>query len=100
MAGGSRPGAGRKKGSGNKVVPDEYDPETQEALSPLEYMLRVMNNPKVDPGRRDRMAVASAPFVHERADKGGKKKSVQEAAEEESQGGDFRPMAKPGSAVH
>jgi phage terminase small subunit len=31
---------------------------------PLEYMLKVMNDPKADPARRDRMAVAAAPFLH------------------------------------
>lgn len=35
-------------------------------LSPLQYMLRVMRNPKADAERRDRMAVAAAPFIHPR----------------------------------
>lgn len=34
--------------------------------TPLKYMLRVMRNSKADPDRRDRMAVAAAPFIHPR----------------------------------
>jgi hypothetical protein len=36
-------------------------------MSPLAYMLTVMNDPDADPARRDRMAVAAAPYVHARA---------------------------------
>ena len=36
-------------------------------MSPLAYMLTVMNDPDADPARRDRMAVAAAPYVHVRA---------------------------------
>jgi hypothetical protein len=51
-------------------------------LSPLEYMLLVMNDPDADPARRDRMAVAAAPYVHVRvADaKLGKKEAAEQAA--------------------
>jgi phage terminase small subunit len=35
-------------------------------LTPLEYMLAVMNDPKADRTRRDRMATAAAPYVHGR----------------------------------
>lgn len=35
--------------------------------SPLDYMLAVMLDAKADPLRRDRMAMAAAPFVHLRA---------------------------------
>ena len=40
----------------------------RQGMTPLEYMLDVMNDPVVDPIRRDRMAVAAAPFVHAKAD--------------------------------
>jgi hypothetical protein len=51
-------------------------------LSPLEYMLSVMNDPDADPARRDRMAVAAAPYVHVRvADaKLGKKEAAEQTA--------------------
>jgi phage terminase small subunit len=49
-------------------------------LSPLEYMLEVMNNRKAEPERRDRMAVAAAPYVHGKMGEKGKKESKREAA--------------------
>jgi hypothetical protein len=35
-------------------------------LTPLEYMLRVINDPSAAQTRRDRLAVAAAPYVHPR----------------------------------
>jgi hypothetical protein len=32
--------------------------------TPLDYMLRVMRNPKVDPARRDEMAKLALPYLH------------------------------------
>jgi len=51
-------------------------------LSPLDYMLSVMNDPDADPARRDRMAIAAAPYVHVRAAdaKPGKKEAAEQAA--------------------
>ncbi len=51
-------------------------------ISPLDYMLSVMNDPGVDDARRDRMAIAAAPYVHVRAAdaKPGKKEAAEEAA--------------------
>jgi hypothetical protein len=37
-----------------------------EKLMPLEYMLAVMRDPKATQLRRDRMAIAAAPFCHPR----------------------------------
>jgi hypothetical protein len=34
----------------------------------LEYMLAVMNDARADDARRDRMAIAAAPYAHPRAD--------------------------------
>ena len=34
------------------------------ADSPLEYMLRVMRDPAVEPGRRDEMAKLALPYLH------------------------------------
>ena len=36
------------------------------SMSPLDYMLHVMRNGAVESARRDRMAIAAAPFVHAR----------------------------------
>lgn len=33
-------------------------------ITPLDYMLKVMRNPKADASRRDEMAKAAAPYVH------------------------------------
>src|SRR5687767_2898219 len=68
--GGPRPGAGRPKGS-SKGVPKQQGREQialakAKGLTPLEYMLAVMNNEAEDVARRDRMAQAAAPYVHAR----------------------------------
>ena len=36
----------------------------QAGLTPLNYMLVVINDPAAAPSRRDRMAIAAAPYVH------------------------------------
>lgn len=66
MAGGKRPGAGRPKGSRNKVTAKREAEVAQSGLTPLAYMLKVMRDTKVDKARRDEMAKASAPYVHPR----------------------------------
>ena len=68
--GGYRPGAGRPRGSRNKIrkiggVPSDVVEEARQAcLSPLAHMLRVMNDQGEDPNRRDRMAIAALRFCH------------------------------------
>ena len=51
-------------------------------MTPLEYMLIVMRDADADPMRRDRMAVAAAPYAHPKADAivAGKKAEAAEAA--------------------
>lgn len=74
-----------------------------EGLSPLDYMLKVMNDPAADDGRRDRMAVAAAPYVHGKmADAaGGKKEQRQKAAEDvAAHGSKFAPPAPPRVVVN
>lgn len=59
-----------------------------EGLTPLEYMLRVMNDPCEAKERRDRLAIASAPFVHPRKGEGatGKKEEQSDRAKLASTG--------------
>lgn len=86
--GGYRPGAGRPKGAKSSKAKPKTAPQTKSVpkgkskkrsqrkdKSPLEYMLRVMNDPAADPSRRDRMAIAAAPFLHARGAEGAIKRS-------------------------
>lgn len=100
--GGARPGAGRpktaraskeparkevrKQGARDDIPRDVFDAAHSENLSPLDYMLKVMNSAEADDGRRDRMAVAAAPFVHTKMGEGGKKDQKQAAAEKAATG--------------
>src|SRR4051794_26756346 len=67
MRGGERPGAGRPKRSAQPRRDRMMTALASGRLSPLDYMLVVMNDPAADPTRRDRMAVAAAPHLHVRA---------------------------------
>lgn len=60
-------------------------------------MLGVMNDTAADEARRDRMAIAAAPFVHARVDASGGKKAERQANAERAvaQGGKFAPPAPP-----
>jgi hypothetical protein len=107
--GGYRPGAGRPKGVKNraketaKVAPDIRKAARKAQMSPLEYMLAVMNDDDADDSRRDRMAVAAAPFVHAKpSDKPeGKRAQRQAAAEGVASGGSrFAPPSGPKLVVN
>jgi hypothetical protein len=63
MAVGRKTG-GRKKGVPNKVTLAREAEIKKSGLTPLEYMLRVMRNPRAPAERRDDMAKAAAPYVH------------------------------------
>jgi phage terminase small subunit len=85
---GYRPGAGRpprkSKTPTPYPVPNDIVADAQAArMEPLEYMLAVLNDPAADATRRDRMAIAAAPYCHPRiADIAkGKKDRQAEAAE-------------------
>lgn len=91
--GGARPGAGRPKGirriaeEAQKAVPADIRKAARAAkLSPLEYMLAVMNDESAEDARRDRMAQAAAPYVHARAE--AKKPTAAEEREEASRQAD------------
>jgi hypothetical protein len=65
---------GRKKGSKNKRT-KLLDAQAAKGILPLDYMLKVMRNPKAPPLRRDDLAKAAAPYLHARRapeDKAGK----------------------------
>lgn len=93
--GGYRPGAGRKPKI--KAPPAVAAPAEIKARSPLEYMLDVMNDPQAEALRRDRMAIAAAPFVHMRAGeaKPGKKEVAAEAARTAGDGSDWGDDLQP-----
>ena len=67
-----------------------------ENLDPLAYMLRVMNDPGAEPERRDRMAIAAAPFMHPRATGVAKgKKELQAERAKAAASGRFTPPPPP-----
>ena len=49
-------------------------------LSPMDYLLRVLRDPKVDAVRRDRAAALLLPFAHPKASELGKKLTAAERA--------------------
>jgi hypothetical protein len=96
--GGYRPGAGRPKGSRNKTrletQADIQSAAAFENMTPLDYMLKVMRDQREDAGRRDRMAIAAAPFCHVRKGEGnGKTEKINRATI--AGGGKFAPMKPP-----
>jgi hypothetical protein len=102
--GGYRPGAGRPKGAKKDsklskkvggIPPEVIENAEAENLTPLEYMLKVMNNPMEPKERRDRMAVSAAPFVHARAGESSGKKAEKEEAAKKAGAGRFAPAAGP-----
>lgn len=106
-SGGYRPSAGRPKGAKSpkakpiKVAPDIKKAARESGMSPLDYMLTVMNDGKADSERRDRMAVAAAPYVHARPSDaaGGKKEQQMAEAEKVSGAGKFATPPPPGAAA-
>lgn len=63
MAPGIKTG-GRKKGVRNKASTKRAAEIAMTGETPADYMLRVMRDRSVDHDRRDKMAVAAAPYVH------------------------------------
>jgi phage terminase small subunit len=120
--GGYRPGSGPQKGTkygprAKKVpgapkrarkpkaqkppeVPEDIKAEAAaENLDPLSYMLKVMNDKDADAGRRDRMAVAAAPFVHPRKGEGAGKKDEKSDRARAAGSGKFAPALPPKLSV-
>ncbi len=69
-------------------------PAVLDEIEPLAYMLKVMNDPGIDPSRRDRMAVAAAPYLHPKVGESGKKVKTQQAAKAAGTG-KFAPAEPP-----
>lgn len=66
-SGGTRKGAGRKKGSVTTKTRDVARGAAEAGgITPIEYMLKVMRDSKADKSRRDDMAKAAAPYIHPR----------------------------------
>lgn len=87
--GGARPGAGRPKGvvkETPKLARDIVRSARAAKLSPLEYMLAVLNDETAEDARRDRMAQAAAPFVHVRAGEATKKGDAADKAKRAAAG--------------
>ena len=66
LRGGYRPCAGRPKGATMRLDVEVRRAAHKIGCAPLEYMLAVMNDPTVDPNRRDRMALGAIRYVHAR----------------------------------
>jgi hypothetical protein len=69
--GGKRPGAGRPKGSVERFTSHNLKHFRERyPIQPLDHMMNVINVPPGTKGvtnaRRDRMAVAAAPYLHQR----------------------------------
>ena len=87
--GGYRPGAGRPPGPKGKTAKSKQTIPTGagETLTPLAFMLAVMNDPKQDPDMRARMAIAAAPYIHSRAgESAGKKQDKADKAKAAGKG--------------
>lgn len=86
-----------------KVVVVEVAPtaDAPPADTPLGYMLQVMNDETADEARRDKMAVAAAPFMHPRVadNRFGKRDGEKEAATRAGKSGRFASPATPPKLV-
>jgi len=71
---------------------------TEGQVTPLSWLLSVVNDPAADPRRRDRAAAALLPFCHARPTPVGKKRQQAEEAAKASRdewGGDLRFDGRP-----
>ncbi len=116
--GGYRPGSGPQKGAkyrprapkpdgvikkkrinkpkGSPGIPTDITKvAAAENITPLAYMLKVMNDPNEDKNMRARMAAAAVPYMHPRKGEGaGKKEKKSERAKTAGEGR-FRTSAPP-----
>ncbi len=90
--GGYRPGAGRPRGKTRQPsVP------MAPAQDPLAYMIATMNDPRADPARRDRMAIAAAPYLHPKIAENrlGKRELTLQAARDAAEGTEWEDLLPP-----
>lgn len=85
--------------SGKKVIETsaeitETPAEPYVERTPLEHLLHVMRDPSQPDARRDRAAIAAAPYCHVKPGELGKKQQAEQAAKEATQG-KFAPMKPP-----
>jgi phage terminase small subunit len=77
-----------------KVDPEITANAAAENMTPLDYMLKVMNDPKAEKDRRDKMAIAAAPFIHPRKGEGSAKEDKADRAKKAGEG-KFAPSKPP-----
>lgn len=107
--GGYRPGGGGTLGNQNarkkpKPVPsltqamveiaEKVAPVSDVDMLPLDWMLKVIRDKDTEALRRDRMAIAAAPYLHPKVDVAGKKEQ-KNAAAKVAETGKFAPAAPP-----
>lgn len=63
--------------------------------TPLQHMLGVLNDPTAAPNRKDRMAIAAAPYCHARLAEKTKKAAEAEAAQQAGEGGEWADDLHP-----
>jgi hypothetical protein len=100
-SGGYRPGAGRPVGTTTKKRKDGVlclSGKTS-GRTPLKYMLAVMRDVKADPARRDRMAIAAAPFCHARYGEKSKRDVIQEAIRNGGKGTAWGDLLEPPNTI-
>jgi hypothetical protein len=66
MAAGRKTGGGSRAGRPNKATAKRQAEISASGLTPLDYMLKVLRNPKRPHAERMAAAVAAAPYVHPR----------------------------------
>lgn len=100
--GGYRPGAGRPKSASVKTEVEARREGEKANMAPLDYMLSVMNDSAADEARRDKMAIAAAPYVHAKAEdaKAGKKAERQANADSASSAGKYAVRTAPTLVVN
>ncbi len=85
-----------KKPKSSRGIPADIVAEAaSENITPLAYMLKVMNDPNEDKNMRARMAAAAAPYVHPRKGEGAGKKDEKEERAKTAGEGRFRASAPP-----
>ena len=63
-----------------------FSPVAAGLTTPLQHMLSVVNDPAAAPARRDKMAIAAAPYCHPRIADKGKKAVEAETAQRAGEG--------------